>query len=117
LRYVLDCSVAVKWFVPEPDSTLADSVLDRCLAGEIAFIAPESIVAELGHALRKAVLSKEKKLSADDAHRSIEEFLVYPITVVPIKPLAAQAMQLTVRPRSCPSSRLPTRGWAQLLAA
>jgi predicted nucleic acid-binding protein len=43
LRYVLDCSVAVKWFVPEALSDVAERVLERYEAQEISFAAPRPI--------------------------------------------------------------------------
>jgi predicted nucleic acid-binding protein len=56
VRHVLDCSVAVKLFVPEAGSDLADECLVQQEAGRISFIAPDVLVAEFGHTLRKHVL-------------------------------------------------------------
>jgi predicted nucleic acid-binding protein len=99
LRYVVDCSVAVKWFVRESLSDRADSALDQFMAGDIALVAPESIVAELGHALRKCVLSTDprRKISPEESHAFVDEFLVIGIETVPIAPLASQAMRLTTQ--------------------
>lgn len=99
MRYVIDCSVAVKWFVPEPLSDRADSALDQFMAGELSLLAPESIVAELGHALRKCVLSQDrrKKISPEESHSFLDEFLVIGIETVPIAPLASQAIRLTTQ--------------------
>jgi hypothetical protein len=33
--------VVVKWFVPEPLSEIAESVLARCESGEISLVAPK----------------------------------------------------------------------------
>jgi hypothetical protein len=61
LRYVVDCSVAVKWFVREELSDRADSTLDQFMSDEVSLVAPESIVAELGHALRKCAFELRLK--------------------------------------------------------
>jgi len=102
LRYVVDCPVAVKWFVPEPLRDVADAALDQFMAESISFVAPESIVAELGHALRKCVLSKDpsRKISPDESHSFMDEFLVIGIETVPVAPLASQAMRLTTQYQS-----------------
>ncbi len=95
MLYVLDCSVAVKWFVPEDLSDLALAVLSRFDAGELTFRAPESILAEFGHALRKAVT--RGLISAERSHAIVEYFVELPIETVPMRPLAHAAMQLTTR--------------------
>ena len=41
MRYVLDASVAVRWFVAEEEHTRADLVLDRLLAAPEQFAMPE----------------------------------------------------------------------------
>lgn len=99
MRYVVDCSVAVKWFVPEPLSDIADTVLDQFMAGEVSLVAPESIVAELGHALRKCVLNKDplRRISPEESHSFLDEFLVIGIETVGIAPLASHAIRLTTQ--------------------
>lgn len=93
MLYILDCSVAVKWFVPEDLSEVALRLLSRLDAGELSFRAPESIVAESGHALRKAVVRGQ--ITADRSHAIIDDSVALPIETVPMRPLAATAMRLT----------------------
>ncbi|MCJ2057986.1 type II toxin-antitoxin system VapC family toxin [Methylobacterium sp. J-048] len=50
---VIDACVAVKWFLPEPQSDLAETVL---LAEDVR-IAPEHILVEVGNTLLKAYRS------------------------------------------------------------
>lgn len=65
--YVVDASVAIKWFVPEPDSALADRVLgsSRLLA------APEFMRIELANALWKNV--RNKAISRNVANLSLHD--------------------------------------------
>jgi predicted nucleic acid-binding protein len=56
-RYVLDASVAAKWFLAAGDETLsgeADALLRLYAAGEIQFFVPDLFFAELGNVLWKA---------------------------------------------------------------
>ena len=68
MRYVLDCSVALKWFFQEPLSDRAIVLLARVQEGEAQLVAPDCIVPELGHALYLALAEREnlKVLTADD---------------------------------------------------
>lgn len=93
MRLILDCSVAVKWFVPEPLSDVAGSVLRRLEAKEIEFVAPETILAELGHSFRKKVIGG--KITPEESHAFVDEFVALEIPTVPLRPLASHAMRLT----------------------
>src|SRR5258708_13028164 len=44
--FVLDCSVAAKWVLPEPDRTPALRLFERYASGEISLIAPDLLLAE-----------------------------------------------------------------------
>lgn len=66
---VVDASVAVKWFLPEPGSDQAMSLL----AGSDALIAPEIIRAEVVAAFTRRVRMKE--ISAADAKESTRLWL------------------------------------------
>lgn len=93
MRFVLDCSVAIKWFVPEALSGVALALLQRLEAGELTLVAPDSIAAELGYALRKIALAGD--LSPDRSQAIVQDFVDLPITTVPVRPLAPDAMRLT----------------------
>ncbi len=49
---VVDASVAVKWFLPEPDTPLAIAVRDAHVDGETTLVAPLLLVYEVANALR-----------------------------------------------------------------
>jgi predicted nucleic acid-binding protein len=55
LVYVVDASVVLKWFLPEKDSGLADSLLEDFLNGDAELIAPDLILLEAANALWKRV--------------------------------------------------------------
>jgi predicted nucleic acid-binding protein len=54
MKFVLDTSVAMKWFLPEPDSAKADSLRDDFRNGVHEFIAPDIFPTEAAHALARA---------------------------------------------------------------
>jgi len=94
LRYVLDCSVATKWFVPEALSERALPLLEQLKLGSLGFIAPESFVAEFGHSMRRHVLGGQ--LDASRAVRAIDHLVGLPIEIADARPLARRAMQLAL---------------------
>ena len=95
MRYVLDCSVALKWFFQEPLSDVATRLLEKLQLGHAELVAPDCIVAELGHSCRKLVLGR--KLSAEESYAAIEEFAALPIALVPSRVLARPAMELAIQ--------------------
>lgn len=48
---VVDASVALKWFVDEPDSSSAIALRDAHLHGEARLVAPDLIIAEVANVL------------------------------------------------------------------
>jgi len=49
---VVDSSVLVKWFVPEPDSTLAIALRQAHIDGRIRIAVPDLALLEVANALR-----------------------------------------------------------------
>lgn len=94
MRFVLDCSVAVKWYVPEALSDVADGLLTDIQAGRVRVVAPDSIFAEMGHALRRHLLAG--RLQGSECHALMARFVATPIPTVPTRRLAEDAMRLTV---------------------
>ncbi len=94
MRYVLDCSVVVKWFVPEPLSEIAEQVLARHESGEISLVAPNTIVAEFGHSLRKHVIGRF--LQPERALSSLGQFLGMKFDRAAAEPLAENALRLAI---------------------
>ena len=54
MRYVLDSSVAVKWFVPEVDTDKAICLRDDFRNGLHEFLAPDVFPIEVAHSLTRA---------------------------------------------------------------
>lgn len=94
MRHVVDCSVVLKWYFQEPLSDVALGVLGRFQTGDLDLLAPDSLVPELGHSLRRLVLGG--KLSIEDSYAALEEFAALPITLVSSLSLSRQAMELAV---------------------
>ncbi len=94
MRHVVDCSVVLKWYFQEPLSDVALGVLGRFQSGDLDLVAPDSLVPELGHSLRRLVLGG--KLSIEDSYAALEEFAALPITLVSSLLLSRQAMELAV---------------------
>ena len=54
MRYVLDSSVALKWFLAEPDSGKALRLRDDARAGVHELLAPDVFAVEITHAITRA---------------------------------------------------------------
>lgn len=54
MRYVLDSSVALKWFLAEPDSAKALRLRDEARAGVHELLAPDVFPIEITHAITRA---------------------------------------------------------------
>ncbi len=94
MRYVLDCSVAVRWFAPQTHSERALHLLETLRERENIVVAPDVIVAELGHVLRKIVVGKRS--TAERAEHFLRRFLGLGLELVPSVPLAPAALHLAL---------------------
>lgn len=74
-RFVVDASVAIKWFVPEIHADAA-----RRLLGEgITLLAPDLIWAEVANALWRKW--REKELAAESVEGILNDFRRYPLRI------------------------------------
>ena len=88
MKLVVDASVALKWLIDEPDSELADNLLD----GGHDFLAPELIVAEvLNAAWRRRRLGEIADAQFEEIVVRIVDGL---IAYQPLRPLAPRAAAL-----------------------
>jgi len=70
--YVVDASVAAKWFFPEELSDRAAALLDRASLGAVDLIAPELLIYELGSVgLKKLRAGQAKPAEIEAALRSL----------------------------------------------
>jgi predicted nucleic acid-binding protein len=91
-RLVVDASVALKWYVPEPDSDRAR----RILGGGDELIAPDLLVAEFGNILWKKV--RRGELADAEAEEIAEQFTSRcPVLIRPSGPYLRPALEIGLR--------------------
>lgn len=85
MNYVVDASIAVKWYVPEDDADAAERLLDA--AHELH--APELIVPEFGNIIWKKI--KRGEITEKQGQQIIKAFLSVPLLKYPHSPLLETA--------------------------
>jgi len=90
-RFVVDASVAVKWFVPEDDEESALALLDP--AHELH--APDLLTPEFGNTIWKKLGRGE--LSPEEARTVINALPVVPLSIHPSRALLPAAFDIAVR--------------------
>lgn len=91
-RWVIDSSVAIKWFVPEVGSRVADQVLERYKKKILTFLVPDLFFAELGNIVWKK--RRLQTLDPDDAQAIIYAIPLISFEIMPASELLAQAYEL-----------------------
>jgi predicted nucleic acid-binding protein len=86
--FVVDASVAIKWFLPEPHS---DAAL-RLLAQHHTLHAPDLIFSEFGNVLWKRV--RKNKISKNEANATIDGLLTLHLQVQPSQLLIPLALEI-----------------------
>ena len=66
--FVLDCSVAAKWVLPEPDRGPALGLFEQYASGAVLPIAPDVLLAEFASLVAKR--NRRKQISAEQAHEA-----------------------------------------------
>lgn len=89
-RYVIDASVAVKWFVPEIHSEEAARVLD----GSYELIAPDLLLPEFGNILWKKVQRGE--ISIETSRQILQDFKSVTLQTYPSEPLLESAVDMAI---------------------
>jgi predicted nucleic acid-binding protein len=87
-RYVVDASVAVKWFVPEINSEKAARLLD----GSYELIAPDLLLPEFGNILWKKVQLGE--ITTETSRKIIHDFQSVMLQTYPSKLLLEAAVDM-----------------------
>jgi len=93
-KLVVDASVVIKWFLPEPLSVEARAILDEYQAGTVSLAAPDLINAEVGNIVWKK--QRFQGLGEDDSNAVIEGFRKLTIQFTPTAELLADAFNLAV---------------------
>lgn len=94
-RFVIDASVAAKWFLPRRQEPFASEALDllaRYAADEIQLLVPDLFWAELGNLLWNAVRRQRCSRAAADA--AISDARGYRLPTVPTEALVHQAFAI-----------------------
>lgn len=91
---VIDGSVAIKWFVPEPFSEEARMILTAYRDDEIALYAPDLIHAEIGNILWKK--QRSQGLAEADANKIVKAFMALRFTLTSCADLLEDAFRLAV---------------------
>ena len=112
---VVDASVAVKWFIHEPDRPAAR----RLLEPDSRLVAPDLIVAEVASAMwKRAVAGESDPRQAPLMAASLPRFFT---RLLPLVPLAARALEIAAELRhpvyDCFSLALAEREEAPLVTA
>lgn len=94
MLYVLDCSVAVKWFLPEPLADKATSLLERFRTGLDSLFAPDILISEFGHVLTKR--HRRHELTETEVQDIWNDFMFLGVQTEGTSPLATDALQLAV---------------------
>jgi predicted nucleic acid-binding protein len=86
---IIDASVAVKWFIPEPDSGKATKLRDRHIDGSLTLMAPDLLIYEVANAL-----TYHPELTAEDIKEDIEALFMLDLDLIqPSSELAASAAE------------------------
>jgi predicted nucleic acid-binding protein len=88
VNVVVDASVAIKWFVPEPLSDEAD----RLLGGGDALFAPDLLLLQFGNTIWKKVRLGE--FARDDGDAALAALRNGPVGLVATAPLVERALHL-----------------------
>jgi predicted nucleic acid-binding protein len=89
--YVLDASVAAKWFLPAQETLLQESLqlLADFTTGQVRFSVPDLFWPEIGHLFGKAVCVG--RMSQESAEEAINKLLELEIPTLPSKPILQDA--------------------------
>jgi predicted nucleic acid-binding protein len=89
--YVVDASVALKWFFPEVHSDAAR----RLLTGEHELLAPSLLFVEVGNALWR--MGRGNVLSESKAQEILRGLSIMPLEIVSSAPLVEPALAIALR--------------------
>jgi predicted nucleic acid-binding protein len=119
MNLVIDASVSAKWFFKEQGTDDALALLDGCHRGEIEFLAPEILTAEMANLIWNKVL--RRAVAADQACTFLDAFQRVPVRLSPASEVAGAALRLAVKFRhsayDCLYVTLAAREGCELMTA
>ena len=104
-KFVLDCSVAAKWVIPEPDRAPALEWFERHASGEVLLIAPDLLLAELASLVAKR--NRRKEISTEQAHEAFRLMTKCAPRLFDMRPHLLRALDLSPIPIILMGLRLP----------
>jgi predicted nucleic acid-binding protein len=93
MRYVTDCSVAFKWFVPEPDSDKALRLRDGFRHGTHQLLAPDLFPTEVSNAL--LVAERRGRIAPGQFVHHLTDLLTELPALFPAPPLLLRVSAIT----------------------
>jgi predicted nucleic acid-binding protein len=93
VRYVLDSSVALKWFLSEPDSAKALRLRDDARAGTHELLAPDVFPVEITHAITRA--ERQGRITPAEGASFVADLLAELPDLYPSLPLLPRAYLLS----------------------
>jgi predicted nucleic acid-binding protein len=97
MKYVLDCSVALKWVLPEADSAKAIRLRDEYLTGIHELVAPDLFIPEIANGLASA--ERQGRIKAGESAVFLNDILLAAPTLHPTPLLLIRAMELAIATR------------------
>jgi len=93
--YVLDCSIAAKWLLLEPDRAPALRLLEQYSAGEVSLIAPDLLLAEFASLLTKRC--RREQMTGEDASEAYRLMTRCSPRLFDLRPRLSLAMEVSLR--------------------
>ena len=97
IRYVLDASVAAKWYLPLGEKLVEESVhlLDEFKSGQARLAVPDLFWPEMGNIFWKAV--RNKRMSGQSADEALQSLSELQLPTFPSYPLLRDAYTIATR--------------------
>jgi predicted nucleic acid-binding protein len=93
--FVLDCSVAAKWVLPEPGRAPALELFERYASGQVLLIAPDILLAEFASLVAKR--NRRKQISAGQAHEAFSLMTKSAPKLFDTRPRLSRALDLSLQ--------------------
>ena len=93
--FVLDCSVAAKWVLPEPGRAPALELFERYASGQVLLIAPDILLAEFASLVAKR--NRRKQISAGQAHDAFSLMTKSAPKLFDTRPRLSRALDLSLQ--------------------
>ena len=93
--FVLDCSVAAKWVLPEPGRAPALGLFEQYASGEVLLIAPDILLAEFASLVAKR--NRRKQISAEQAHEAFSLMTKCAPLLFDTRPRLSRALDLSLQ--------------------